>query len=130
MGGQVQVSVGEDQTSISGDVLAEYAPQMVRLLADIVQNPVFPASEVDREKKRQVGAAVPSGRMGVLIWRVFLPTSSTEPCLQRVTSTTAQSQVRRRADSPVTRVPSSRWQRSAGSAPATSACGSTFSMTR
>lgn len=60
MGGQVQVSVGEDQTSISGDVLAEYAPQMVQLLADIVRNPVFPESELERlrrDRLRQLSVA-------------------------------------------------------------------------
>lgn len=51
MGGQVTVSVGEDQTTISGDVLAEYAPQMATLLADIVRNPKFPESELERLRR-------------------------------------------------------------------------------
>ena len=51
MGGQVSVSVGEDQTSISGDVLSEYAPQMAKLLADIVRNPAFPESELERLRR-------------------------------------------------------------------------------
>lgn len=60
MGGQVSVSVGEDQTSISGDVLAEYAPQMAELLADIVRNPAFPESELERlrrDRLRQLSVA-------------------------------------------------------------------------
>lgn len=60
MGGQVSVTVGEDQTSISGDVLAEYAPQMAMLLADIVRNPAFPESELERlrrDRLRQVSVA-------------------------------------------------------------------------
>ena len=60
MGGQVNVSVGEDQTSISGDVLAEYAPQMAKLLADIVRNPAFPESELERlcrDRLRQLSVA-------------------------------------------------------------------------
>ncbi|MDA0679674.1 MAG: pitrilysin family protein [Proteobacteria bacterium] len=51
MGGQVNVGVGEDQTTISADVLAEFAPDMVKLLADIVRNPAFPASELERLKR-------------------------------------------------------------------------------
>lgn len=60
MGGQVSVSVGEDQTSISGDVLAEYAPQMAKLLADIVRHPAFPESELERlrrDRLRQLSVA-------------------------------------------------------------------------
>ena len=60
MGGQVRVNVGEDQTTISADVLAEFAPQMVVLLAEVVQSPAFPESELDRLKKdrlRQLSVA-------------------------------------------------------------------------
>lgn len=60
MGGQIRVSVGEDQTTVSADVLAEFAPQMVALLADVVQSPAFPESELDRLKKdrlRQLSVA-------------------------------------------------------------------------
>jgi predicted Zn-dependent peptidase len=49
--------VGLAQTSISGSVLSEYAPDFIRLLADLVQNPAFPASELERLKgnlKRQL----------------------------------------------------------------------------
>jgi predicted Zn-dependent peptidase len=48
MGGQVTVNVTEDLTSISGDVLTEFAPQMARLLADVARNPQFPESELER----------------------------------------------------------------------------------
>jgi predicted Zn-dependent peptidase len=57
MGGSLNVSVGLAQTSISGSVLSEYAPDFIRLLADLVQNPAFPASELERLKgnlKRQL----------------------------------------------------------------------------
>lgn len=60
MGGQIRVSVGEDQTTVSADVLAEFAPQMVALLAEVVQGPSFPESELDRLKKdrlRQLSVA-------------------------------------------------------------------------
>jgi predicted Zn-dependent peptidase len=57
MGGSLNVSVGLAQTSISGSVLSEYAPDFIRLLADLVQNPAFPAAELERLKgnlKRQL----------------------------------------------------------------------------
>ncbi len=60
MGGEINVSVGEDQTTISADVLAEFAPDMVALLADVVRNPVFPESELERLKRdrlRQLSVA-------------------------------------------------------------------------
>ena len=60
MGGEVAVSVGEDQTTISADVLADFAPNMVELIADIVRNPAFPESELERlkrDRQRQLSIA-------------------------------------------------------------------------
>ena len=60
MGGQVDVSVGEDTTTISGDVLSEFAPQMAVLLADIVRHATFPESELarlQRDRLRQLSVA-------------------------------------------------------------------------
>lgn len=60
MGGQVTVAVGEDTTTISGDVLSEFAPQMAALLADIVRNAQFPESELERlrrDRLRQLSVA-------------------------------------------------------------------------
>ena len=51
MGGSVSVSVGPDQSSASGTVLSEYGPQLVPLVADILRNPAFPESELDRLKR-------------------------------------------------------------------------------
>jgi zinc protease len=51
MGGSVDITAGPDQTDISGDVLSEFGPQMVALLADVAQHPVFPDSELPRLKK-------------------------------------------------------------------------------
>lgn len=51
MGGSVDVAVGDDETTISGDVLAEFVPDMVVLLADVVRNASFPASELERLKR-------------------------------------------------------------------------------
>ncbi|QMU31136.1 M16 family metallopeptidase [Adhaeribacter radiodurans] len=50
MGGSVDISVGSNQTTISGSVLSEYGPELVKLLADLVQHPAFPPSEIERIK--------------------------------------------------------------------------------
>src|SRR5262245_54491534 len=50
MGGSVDISVGPDTTSISGDVLSEFGPQMVALLADVIERPLLPAAELPRLK--------------------------------------------------------------------------------
>ena len=60
MGGSINVSVGEDQTRLSAQVLSDFAPDMVGLLADIVINPAFPESELERLKRdrlRQLSVA-------------------------------------------------------------------------
>lgn len=50
MGGSVNINVGADTTSIGGDVLSEFGPQFVALLADVMQRPSLPASELARLK--------------------------------------------------------------------------------
>ena len=50
MGGSLTVSVGGDTTTIGGDVLSEFGPNMIELVADVVRNPKFPESEVARLK--------------------------------------------------------------------------------
>jgi predicted Zn-dependent peptidase len=60
MGGQITVNVGADQTSIGADVLAEFAPEMVTLLAEVVTSPAYPESELERLKRdrlRQLSVA-------------------------------------------------------------------------
>lgn len=60
MGGEVNIGVGVDQTTISADVLAEFAPDMVNLLADVVRNPAYPETELERLKRdrlRQLSVA-------------------------------------------------------------------------
>lgn len=51
MGGQVNVNVGLDQTTIGGDVLAEFGPGLIKLIADMARNPLLPESELPRLKK-------------------------------------------------------------------------------
>lgn len=50
MGGSLGISVAPDQTSVSADVLSESGPQLVALIADVLQRPALPASEVERIK--------------------------------------------------------------------------------
>ena len=60
MGGEVNVSVGEDLTSINGEALSEFAPDMAKLVADVAMNPAFPEAELARLKKdrlRQLSVA-------------------------------------------------------------------------
>jgi predicted Zn-dependent peptidase len=57
MGGEINVGVGMDQTNITGSVLSEFAGDLIAIMSDLVMNPAFPASEVERLKndlKRQL----------------------------------------------------------------------------
>ncbi|MBX7186148.1 MAG: insulinase family protein [Vicinamibacteria bacterium] len=54
MGGQVDIGVGTDTASVSGSSLSEFAPDLVKLVADLALNPKFPASEVERLKADNV----------------------------------------------------------------------------
>jgi predicted Zn-dependent peptidase len=51
MGGSLTIAAGLDQTSITGEALAEFAPDMVALLADVMRNPALPPAELDRLKR-------------------------------------------------------------------------------
>jgi len=50
MGGSLSISVGGDSTTIGGDVLSEFAAEMVSMVADVVRNPRLPESEIVRLK--------------------------------------------------------------------------------
>ena len=50
MGSTLNVVVGADQTKFELDVLQEFAPQAVRLLADVLEHPRLPESELARLK--------------------------------------------------------------------------------
>ena len=50
MGGELAINVGPDTTSISADVISERAADAVRLLADVVQRPRLPDTELARVK--------------------------------------------------------------------------------
>jgi predicted Zn-dependent peptidase len=50
MGSTLEIHAGQDQTKLGIDVLQEFAPDAVRLLADVAQHPRLPQSEIDRLK--------------------------------------------------------------------------------
>jgi zinc protease len=50
MGGALTISSDYDQTSENLDVLSEFGPQAVRLMASVLEHPRLPASELDRLK--------------------------------------------------------------------------------
>ncbi len=57
MGGNITLNVGMDQININGAVLSEFAPELIRVIADVVMNPAFPEKEIERLKadlKRQL----------------------------------------------------------------------------
>ncbi len=54
MGGSANIGVGLDQTTVGGSVLSEFGPGLVDLVADILKNPAFPESELDRLKRDRI----------------------------------------------------------------------------
>jgi predicted Zn-dependent peptidase len=60
MGGSLEVGVGAETTELGGAVLSEFAPEMVRLVAEVVRQPAFPESELGRirnDRERQLSIA-------------------------------------------------------------------------
>lgn len=60
MGGSLDVTVGENRTEIGGDVLSEFGPEMVGLVADVARHPKFPDAELGRlkaDRERQLSIA-------------------------------------------------------------------------
>lgn len=51
MGGSVDVNAGADQTEIGLDVLSEFGPKAVALLADVAEHPLLPDSDLPRMKQ-------------------------------------------------------------------------------
>jgi zinc protease len=54
MGGSLSVGVGEEQTNVGLDVLSEFGPEAAALVADVLQRPLLPASELERLKNNQI----------------------------------------------------------------------------
>ena len=51
MGGSIDVNAGADQTQISSDVLSDFGTKAVALVADVVQHPLLPESDLARLKQ-------------------------------------------------------------------------------
>ena len=51
MGGSIDVNAGADQTEIASDVLSEFGPKAVALLADVAEHPLLPESDLARMKQ-------------------------------------------------------------------------------
>jgi predicted Zn-dependent peptidase len=51
MGGSLNIGVGLDQTFVTGQSLAEFAPDMVALLADVMLHPDLPSAELERLRR-------------------------------------------------------------------------------
>lgn len=54
MGGELEIDTGVEVTSISTDVLSEFGPEAVRVLAEVVRRPALPESELERLKNDRV----------------------------------------------------------------------------
>lgn len=54
MGGTVTINVAPDLTTVNGDVLSEFGSNLVRLIADILRNPLLPESELARIKNDHI----------------------------------------------------------------------------
>jgi zinc protease len=54
MGGSLNVNAGADQTFAGISVLGEFAPQALQMLADVVQSPDLPASELERLRRDMI----------------------------------------------------------------------------
>ena len=50
MGGNLNIGVGLHTSSISSSVLYEFAPEAIKVMADVLRNPKFPESELGRLK--------------------------------------------------------------------------------
>lgn len=73
MGGSVIVAVGADETTISMDVLSENGPRALALIADLLQRPQLPESELDRIRRDfQRNLALSRTQPGALATEAFL----------------------------------------------------------
>lgn len=54
MGGSIEVYTGSDEVYVAGEVLSEFGSEFIKLVSDMIQNPAFPASELERLKNNQI----------------------------------------------------------------------------
>ncbi|MEO5936258.1 MAG: pitrilysin family protein [Terriglobales bacterium] len=50
MGGGINIGMGADQTTAGGEVLSEFGADYVKLIAEVIQKPALPGSEIERLK--------------------------------------------------------------------------------
>ena len=75
MGGSLNTGTGTDSTSITGEVLSEFDVRFVELLADVILNPNFQQSELDRLKANKLRAlTVARQQAGNQAWEKFRET--------------------------------------------------------
>ena len=78
MGGDLNVGIGEDESAFTTDVLSEFGPSAVKLLADVALHPLLPESEMARLKNdavRQVTIArsIPQQIAGERFRKILYP---------------------------------------------------------
>jgi predicted Zn-dependent peptidase len=78
MGGDLNVSIGEDESAFTTDVLSEFGPNALKLLADVSQHSLLPESELARLKNdavRQVTIArsIPQQIAGERFRKILYP---------------------------------------------------------
>lgn len=78
MGGNLDISVGPHNTSLSTDVLAEFAPEALKILADVLKNPKLPQSELERLKNSRkrdltVALSTPGAQAGKAFFAEIYP---------------------------------------------------------
>jgi predicted Zn-dependent peptidase len=61
MGSTLSISANSDQTNADLDVLSEFGPEAVRLLADVLEHPRLPESELERLKNNKLRQIAVSG---------------------------------------------------------------------
>ncbi|PAP75143.1 M16 family metallopeptidase [Rubrivirga marina] len=75
MGGSVSAGAGLDQTFVTGRVLSEFTPDLVRLVGDVLRNPAFPEDAFERVQRDALrGAAVARSQPGTLAQAAFYET--------------------------------------------------------
>jgi predicted Zn-dependent peptidase len=75
MGGSLNTGTGTDSTNITGEVLSEFDVRFVELLADVILNPNFQQSELDRLKANKLRAlTVARQQAGNQAWEKFRET--------------------------------------------------------
>lgn len=72
MGGSVFTSASNDKTTIGGEVLSEFDAKFIELLADVMLNPKFAASDLEKARANKLREiAVARSQAGTQAWERF-----------------------------------------------------------